>query len=126
MPTRIDPTINVLQGQLTGAAAKKGAEMIGKWEGDLEKADWRGAKTIHTNLVKLRHHLEGGHLDGMTIAELLIKLGESTERAANHAEKGNVDKLHSLGQALVKAGEGLGGQRGNGADEDEVETASTR
>jgi len=118
MPTRIDPTINVLKGQLNGAAAKKGAEMIGKWEADLEKADWRVSKTIHANLVKLRHHLEGDKLDGATIAELLVKLGESTERAAAHAEGDNGGKLESLGQALVKAGEGLGGQRGTSRDED--------
>ena len=109
MPTRIDPTINLLKNQLTGAAAKKGAEMIGKWEADLEKADFTGAKTIHTDLVKLQHHLEGDALDGTTIAELMVKLGESTARAAKHTEGTTSSKLESLGQALVTAGEGLRG-----------------
>lgn len=97
MPTRIDPTINLLSGQLNVAAAKKGAEQIGKWEADLEKAEWRGATPIHADLVRLRHHLEGGDLDGTTIAGLLVKLGESTERAAEHAEGNTVGKLHKLG-----------------------------
>ena len=109
MPTKIDPTIELFKGQLTGAAVKKGAEMIGKWEADLEKAEWRGAKVIHSDLVKLREHLEGGKLDGTAIGELLIKLGESTERAATHVEGSNRSKLEGLAQTLVKAGEGLRG-----------------
>ena len=109
MPTRIDLTIHALTGPLTEAAAKKGAEMIGKWEADIEKAEFVGAKTIHADLVKLRHHLEGGSLDGSPIAALLVKLGESTKRAAGHAEGSTGAKLESLSQALIKAGEGLHG-----------------
>ena len=60
-------------------------------------------------MVKLQHHLQSGTLDGATIAGLLVKLGESTERAAKHAEGNSAGKLESLGQALVKAGEGLRG-----------------
>ena len=107
MPTNIDSTINVLKGQLNATAVQKGTQMISKWEADLEQADWLGAKTIHADLIKLRHHLEGGKLDSATIAKLLIKLGESTERAAVHAKNDTVGHLKSLGQALVKAGEGL-------------------
>lgn len=109
MPTRIDPTINLLQDLLSDTAAKKGAEIIGKWEGDIEKAEFTGAKTIHADLVKLQHHLQSGTLDGATIAGLLVKLSESTERAAKHAEGNSAGKLESLAQALVKAGEGLRG-----------------
>lgn len=109
MPTRIDPTIHLLQDLLSDTAAKKGAEMIGKWEADIEKAEFTGAKTIHADLVKLQHHLQSGSLDGATIADLLVKVGESTERAAKHAEGNTISKLESLGQALVKAGEGLRG-----------------
>jgi hypothetical protein len=107
MSTKIDSTIHLLTQKLTEAAVKHGAEMIGKWEADLEKAEWRGAKTIHADLTKLRHHLEGNTRDGVAIGELLIKLGESTERAAAHAESDG-DKLESLGQALISAGKGLG------------------
>lgn len=107
MTTQIESTIKFLQGHLTEAAAKKGAEAIGKWETDLEKADWRGAKVIHEDLVKLRHHLEGDKLDGGAIGELMVKLGESTTRAAAHAEGKDGGKLETLGQTLVKVGEGL-------------------
>ena len=107
MPTNIDSTIHVLKGQLNATAVQKGTQMISKWEADLERADWLGAKTIHADLVKLRHHLEGGKLDGATIAKLLIKLGESTERAAVHTKDDTIGHLKSLSQALVKASESL-------------------
>lgn len=109
MPTRIDPTIHLLQDLLADKAAKKGAELIGKWEGDIEKAEITGAKTIHADLIKLQKHLEGDNLDGAAIGDLLTKLGESTERAAKHAEGANAAKIESLGQALVKAAGSLHG-----------------
>lgn len=112
MTTRIDLTFAILKDQLTKSAARKGAEIIGAWEADLEKANWRGAKTIHTDLVKLRRHLEagaveGGTLDGVLIGALMIKLGGSTMHAAAHAEGDPGRKLQSLGRALVAAGKGL-------------------
>ncbi len=110
MPTRIDPTLHILTEPLTEAAAKKGAEMIGKWEADVEAGEFTGAKTIHADLVKLRHHLETGKFDG--VGELLVKLGGSTHRAAGHAEGATAGKLEKLGEALTKAGEGLGGKQG--------------
>lgn len=107
MSTKIDSTLTLVKGHLTDAAVKHGAEIIGKWEADLEKAEWRGAKTIHADLTKLRRHLEGNTRDGVAIDELLIKLGESTERAAAQAG-GDGGKIESLGQALINAGKGLG------------------
>ena len=107
MSGKIDSTLTLVKGHLAEAAVKHGAEMIGKWEADLEKAEWRGAKMIHADLTKLRHHLEGDTQDGIAIGELLIHLGESTERAAAHAESGG-GKIESLGKALVSAGKGLG------------------
>lgn len=106
MTSKIDQTVDLLQGSLT-KAADKGTDMLSKWESDLEKADWRGAKTIHEDLGKLRRQLEEDEPDGSAISELLVKLGESTKRAASQAEGDTVGELESLGDALVKAGEGL-------------------
>ena len=108
MTKSIDSTIELLKGKLTEAAAKKAPAAIQKWEDELEKADWRGAKTIHEDLGKLRRHLEGTSTDESTIGELLVKLGNSTSHAAAHAEGEGRTALESLGAALVKAGEGLG------------------
>ena len=106
MPTRIQPTVTALQGQLQDLEPKKGLELIGKWEHDLEHADWRGAKTIHANLLALRRQLEG-ELDGAKIKELLTKLGEETTRAAAHVEGNTGEQLKGLGQALEQAGNSL-------------------
>jgi uncharacterized protein YjbI with pentapeptide repeats len=109
MSKKIDSTIELFNGKLSEAAVKQGAKMIAKWQTDLEKAEFSGAKTIHADLTKLRRQLEGEELDGAAIGALLVKLGGSTGRAAKQAKGANVSKLESLGQALVKAGESLGG-----------------
>jgi uncharacterized protein YjbI with pentapeptide repeats len=109
MSKKIDSTTELFQGKLTGAAVKTGAKMISKWQTDLEKAEFSGAKTIHADLGKLRRHLEGDDLNGATIGELLVKLGRSTERAAKLAKGVTASKLENLGQTLVKAGESLSG-----------------
>ena len=107
MPTRIQPTITALQGNLTDLAPKRGAELIGRWTDGLESADWRGAKTIHANLVALQHQLEGGAPDAARIKDLLTKLGEETGRAAAHVEGNTQKQLEDLAEALQQAGNSL-------------------
>ena len=89
MPTRIQPTL------------------IARWTADMENADWRGAKTIHSNLVALHEQLGGGSPDGAKIKDLLTKLGEETGRAAAHAEGNTGSQLQHLADALQKAGNSL-------------------
>ncbi|WP_424951387.1 hypothetical protein [Deinococcus sp.] len=107
MPTRIQPTVNALQGDLTSLDPKKGAELIDKWTADMENADWRGAKTIHANLVALKKQLEGGAPDGAKIKQLLTDLGEETSRAANHVQGSTGEGLQQLGKSLLDAGNSL-------------------
>ena len=112
MTTTITSTLDVLKGHLIGAAAQKGAERIRQWEADLGGADWRGARAIRADLVKLRHHLEGSALedgapDGVVIGALLVKLGGATACAAAHAGGDTGGGLEHLGRALVQAGKGL-------------------
>ena len=106
MTTQIQSTIDALQGDLTSLGSQ-GTGAIQKWEDKLAEADWRGAKTIHEDLGRLRRELEGGAPDGAKIGELLTKLGESTERAAEHAEGASSAGLKTLAAALQKAGAGL-------------------
>ncbi len=108
MSTKIDSTIHLLSEKLTETAAKHGAEIIGKWEADLEAADFHGAKTIYADLTKLRHHLEGGELNGVAIGEMLVGLGGSTERAAAHAEGTSGERLAKMAETLIRAGKSLG------------------
>ena len=107
MPTRIQPTVNALQGDLTALDPKKGADLIDKWTADLESADWRGAKTIHANLVALKKQLEGGAPDGAKIKALLTDRSDETARSANHVEGNTRDQLQQLGKSLLDAGNSL-------------------
>ncbi len=115
---KLDDTIEMLKGKLEQSAAKTAAKSIEKWETTLESAEWRGAKTIHEDLARLRKHLEGDNLDGAKIGELMIKLGESTSRAAGHEETKGIEKVEQLGHALVAAGEKLGGKRSENSQSD--------
>lgn len=106
MATQVQSTTEALRGDLTSLGSK-GTDAIQKWEDKLEGADWRGAKTIHEDLGRLRRHLESGDLDGQKIGELLTKLGEATKRAADHAEGNSGAGLKDLAAALQEAGAGL-------------------
>ncbi len=108
---KLDDTIEMLKGKLEQAAAKTAVKSIEKWETTLEDAEWRGAKTIHEDLGRLRKHLEGDDLDGAKIGDLLVKLGESTSRVAGHEEQKGIEKVDQLGKALVAAGEKMGAKK---------------
>ena len=108
MANKLESTITTLQGSLVDFSAKKGAQAIGKWMDELEKEDFRGAKTIHEDLGRLQRELEGDDIDGAKVKELLMKLGESTQRAAGHEEGKTYDGVRQLGEALVNAANGLG------------------
>ena len=108
---KLDDTLEMLKGKLDEAAAKTAAKSIQKWETTLEGAEWRGAKTIHEDLGRLRKHLEGDKLDGAKIGNLMVKLGESTSRVAGHEEQKGIEKVDQLGKALVAAGQKLGAKK---------------
>lgn len=106
MPTDIQTTIDTLSGDLSQIAPEDGTALIGSWLNDLEDADWRGAKTLHADLVSLRHQLESDAPDAGRISDLLVKLGESAERAA--PEGGQVgEQVTKLASTLMDAGKRL-------------------
>lgn len=106
MPTDIQTTIDALSGDLSKLDAGDGAALIESWLSDLEDADWRGAKTLHADLVSLRHQLDSGEPDAGRISDLLVKLGESAERAA--PEGGQVgEQVTKLASTLMDAGKRL-------------------
>lgn len=106
MPTDIQTTIDALAGDLSTLDASDGLGLIESWLSDLENADWRGAKTLHADLVSLRHQLESDAPDASRISELLVKMGESTERAA--PDSGQVgEQVTKLASTLMDAGKRL-------------------
>ncbi|KQR27811.1 hypothetical protein [Deinococcus sp. Leaf326] len=106
MPTDIQTTIDALSGDLSKLDAGDGAALIESWLSDLENADWRGAKTLHADLVSLRHQLDSDAPDAGRISDLLVKLGESAERAA--PDGGQVgEQVTKLASTLMDAGKRL-------------------
>jgi hypothetical protein len=98
----IDSTIKALQTGLADLGVKKGIANIEGWMEALEQEEFRGAKTIHDNLGKLKRKLESDDSDSETVAELLNKLADETKRAASHAN-GQAEKISQLGEMLSTA-----------------------
>lgn len=101
---KADTTIKAVQDGLTEMGAAKGIKNIDSWLEALETAEFRGAKTIHGNLAKLKKHLENEELDSKAITELLHTLGEETKRAAGHEDNAHTKKIAELGELLATAG----------------------
>jgi hypothetical protein len=105
MAANLDNTIKAFQSGITTMSPDQGVKSIDEWLKKLENADFRGAKSIHDSLSKLKKHLESGNLDGAAIGELLSKLGDATVRAAGQASGKDADKIKQLGQALSDCGD---------------------
>jgi hypothetical protein len=109
MAASIDTTIKALQNGITDMSPEQGVKNIDGWILKLESADFRGAKGIRDNLVKLKKHLESGHLDGAAIGQLLGTLANSTVRAAGQASGKDGTKVQQLGEALSSCADELKG-----------------
>ena len=107
MTTPLDTTIKAftktLEEGLSKSVAAQGIKNIDGWLPTLENAEFRGAKTIHDNLGKLKKHLESDELDGPAIGKLLRTLADETERAATQADDKEGEKVKHLAELLHKA-----------------------
>jgi len=118
MPVKLAATLKAFQDGITNLSAAQGIKNIEAWEETLQDADFRGAKTIHENLGKLKKLLQNDHLDGGAILGLLKTLGEETVRASSHAEGKQAEQIKELGELLMNgAGDsaGSGSSRGKSA-----------
>ena len=97
-----------LKGDLTKLAGPKADKAIAHWEGLLEKIG-PGAKSIHTDLGKLREHVSASAPDGKAIAKLLSSLGTKTAKVGE--DQGGVigTALKSLSHALEAGAASLTG-----------------
>ena len=116
MAVKFAGTMNAINRGLDSTKPEKGADLIEDWEAALADLDVPGSKGILRDLTSLRKQLERDQPDADRIHALLHRLGEATVKIADRADK-NGDKIKSLGEALIEAGE-------EEADEDEdVEAA---
>ena len=112
MTTNLAPTIKAFTDGLKEAATKTtvthGIKNIETWEERLAEADFRGAKTIHGNLGKLKGLLQADAPDAGAIGALLRTLGEETARVASHAEGKDGEKITHLAELLGQASDKIG------------------
>ena len=102
MPVKLAATLKAFQDGITYLSVTQGIKNIEAWEETLQDADFRGAKTIHENLGKLKKLLHSDKLDGEAIINLLKTLGEETVRASSYAEGKQAEQIKELGELLSK------------------------
>jgi uncharacterized protein YmfQ (DUF2313 family) len=107
MAVKFAATLNAINRGLDETKPAKGADLIEDWEAALADLDVTGAKGILRDLQSLRKQLEKGEPDADRVHALLHRLGEATVKIADRADK-NGDKVKSLGEALVEAGDEQG------------------
>lgn len=100
---KLDRTLNVLGGGLSGLAPESALHSIETWEAELQTADKPELTNIARDLAALRAELTG-NLDGNVIGKLLQRLGEQTITVAGQAGDGTHAKLDHLANLLLKAG----------------------
>lgn len=103
MTIKFAETMKATQGGLEKVPATKGAHLVEDWETALADTDVVGSKGIMKDLESLKKQLERSEPDADRIGTLLHRLGESTTKIAERADKSG-DKLKELGAALTKAG----------------------
>lgn len=104
MAIKFAATMNAINRGLETTKPAKGVDMIEDWEAALADVDTSGAKGILRDLASLRKQLEKDEPDADRVHALLHRLGVSTTRIAERADKSQ-DKIAALGEALTEAGE---------------------
>lgn len=103
LDAKLDRTLNVLSGGLSGLAPESALHSIETWEAELQAAAKPEFTNIARDLAALRTELAGG-LDGSVIGKLLQRLGQQTATVAGQAGDGTHAKLERLASLLIKAG----------------------
>ena len=104
MAIKFPATMTAINRGLDSVKPARGADMVEDWEAALAEVDHPGAKGILRDLAALRKQLEKAEPDSDRVHALLHRLGENTIKIADKDEK-TKDKLKTLGQALLEAGE---------------------
>ena len=103
LEAKLDRTLNVLSGGLSGLAPESALHSIETWEAELQAAGKPEFTNIARDLAALRTELTG-NLDGNVIGKLLQRLGQQTTTVAGQAGNGTHAKLENLASLLIKAG----------------------
>ncbi|MEM0961800.1 MAG: hypothetical protein AAGK21_04550 [Bacteroidota bacterium] len=113
-------TVDDLERGLTQLPLAKAINRIDDWKRKIEETGRQDLLPIAAGLGELHQTLAGDAIDGVRVSAILVRLGEQTEAAADHASPSTtgdsntdlVNKLKRLGSLLRHAG---GALRGSGA-----------
>lgn len=104
MAIRFTATLNAFNRGIEDLKPKQAISMIEDWETALSDVDIPGVKGIARDLAALRRQLEMETPDSERVEAILHRLGMSTTKIADRAEK-NGDKLKQLGEAMSESGQ---------------------
>lgn len=104
----LEATVTYLEGLPTGTSTDSAIANVDAWEQKLRaegKAEWNA---IADELSRLKSQLSSGNLNGKTISQSLLRLGDLTTQSAAMADHSITDDLKKLGGWLTKLGNMLG------------------
>lgn len=107
----LENTSAALEAGVTTLAPGAAIRVIDVWYGTLKNAERDDLHLIANLLGELKEALQRDRLDGPTIGNLLLRLGEQTTSAAADANDTRLSpKLERLGTLLTRAGTTLGAE----------------
>jgi hypothetical protein len=105
----LDNTSASLEAGITSLAPSTAVGIIDTWYGTLKNAERDDLHAIANLLAELKDELQADSLDGPTIGNLMLRLGEQTTAAAADADDARLSpKLEHLGALLTRGGSALG------------------
>jgi glutamate mutase epsilon subunit len=103
----LEATITYLEGLPTGTSTESAIENIDGWEKKLRSENKPEWNSIADELKNLKSFLTTGQLDGTSISQSLIRLGNLTTQSASGADDSIADDLKKLGKWLTRLGQSL-------------------
>ena len=107
-------TVDDLERGLAQLPLSKAINRIDDWRREILATERDDLRPIADGLQDLHRHLVGDTLDGAVIGDILARLGEQTEAAADTADAQIRNGLRRLGSLLRHAGHALAGNARQG------------
>jgi len=106
----LEQTIAALDGGPMTLNPDSGLQIVRTWIDTLRSTERPVLLQVAALLEELEEQLAMDELDGPTIGDLMVRLGESTRSAADEAnDERLMPRLDRLATVLVSAGQALGG-----------------
>ena len=118
----LDQTTAALEGGVVGLSIDTALQIVSFWHDEVLNVEEMDLGDVAAGLAELRDLLAAGALDGAAIGDVMIRLGEATQVAAQEAaDERMTPTLERLATLLSRAGNWLSGarERSTAADPDQ-------